>query len=362
MEYGLKPQVDISKLFGVFKNTTNSYKYLFFLSLLDIVKDKGATDLDISPFEIVSSMLHRAWYPYAYYRLSFGKQDKVTRALDRFKSELGAELGEATPQHVKQQIDSFLGKNGDVVRELARYVIHRFMSPFFREEVRGLQDAQKNGVIQEKSVQYFYERPFPYMIAEDRTITFNRYWFDYFRAHYPILHDWASWEWAKYMQEKNPSAPAIANKLHPSFARGAIHSNIRDLWIGFVADTDLRCIFSQGKLDPDNLALDHFLPWSFVTHNEPWNLIPVDPSTNSQKSDRIPAMDRFLEPFAECQYEFLSYIKDPRQFEKLTQSYIRDLRVNEEGLLNKGRLLEAYESHMTPLANLALNQGFSRFP
>ncbi|MBK5968358.1 MULTISPECIES: HNH endonuclease domain-containing protein [Thiorhodovibrio] len=48
----------------------------------------------------------------------------------------------------------------------------------------------------------------------------------------------------------------------------------------------------------------HHLPWSFVVHDQLWNLIPVPPSVNSAKSNRLPAAD-YLEPFTRLQHQAL---------------------------------------------------------
>ncbi|MBV9671480.1 MAG: hypothetical protein JO076_01470, partial [Verrucomicrobia bacterium] len=40
--------------------------------------------------------------------------------------------------------------------------------------------------------------------------------------------------------------------------------------------------------------IDHFLPWSFVTHDLIWNLTPVHKSENVRKSGAIPSL-RYLD-------------------------------------------------------------------
>ncbi len=67
-------KLDVSSLAGVFQNTTNSYKFYWFLAILDILQEDG-TQLTISKKEIALRMLSRVWYPLDYFKLSFGAQD-----------------------------------------------------------------------------------------------------------------------------------------------------------------------------------------------------------------------------------------------------------------------------------------------
>lgn len=76
-------RVNVSVLSQIFDNTTNSYKYLFFFSILDILKRRKFDTLSSISFkEIIVEMLANAWYPHNYFKLSFGTQDQITNKLD----------------------------------------------------------------------------------------------------------------------------------------------------------------------------------------------------------------------------------------------------------------------------------------
>ncbi|MDY6901110.1 MAG: hypothetical protein SWZ49_23970, partial [Cyanobacteriota bacterium] len=56
--------LNISALSRLFESTTNSYKYLYFLSLLDILKRENFDIVSpISFQDIIVEMLANAWYP-----------------------------------------------------------------------------------------------------------------------------------------------------------------------------------------------------------------------------------------------------------------------------------------------------------
>jgi CRISPR/Cas system Type II protein with McrA/HNH and RuvC-like nuclease domain len=57
----------------------------------------------------------------------------------------------------------------------------------------------------------------------------------------------------------------------------------------------VNCIYTQKPLDIGNYALEHFVPYAFVSHDMIWNLIPADPGFNSTKCDKLPSIDRYFD-------------------------------------------------------------------
>lgn len=53
------------------------------------------------------------------------------------------------------------------------------------------------------------------------------------------------------------------------------------------------------------MSIDHFVPRSYVSHDELWNLIPMRRSLNSSKNNRLPSWNKFFWPFA--RYQFYLY-------------------------------------------------------
>lgn len=348
-------KINLKSLAGVFNKRTNSYKFLFFLSLLDCVKNSQSKKISFT--EITTGMLYWAWYPYSYYRLSFGKQDQVTKILDQLKEE------DVDLKNAKEKIMNFVKNNSHVEKTLMEYVPFRFLTPFIKE-IEGANDGQKNKLIQEISKKHIHEALVPYTL-EENSLILNDHWFYYLKSHFHFLQEWTSWHWGEYMQSKNPSTPAVSKKLHPIINRTAFKREIVSDWTDFLIKNSFQCIFSGKDLKLDNFHLDHFIPWKFVAHNEPWNLLPIDPSTNSSKSDRIPDIKVYLEPFVQVQLNFLSFLYDSvgeSNFQKKTEGYLLDLKVrNSKELLEFEKLLTGYQSTVEPLSQLALQQGFQLF-
>ena len=75
--------LNIAALARLFNDTTNSYKYLFFLSLLDILRRHQFQIAAPIPLQdLIIEMLANAWFPHTYFKLSFGRQDKIAQQLD----------------------------------------------------------------------------------------------------------------------------------------------------------------------------------------------------------------------------------------------------------------------------------------
>ena len=63
----------------VFDKTVATYKYYWFLGVLDLYVKQGKTRMNV--WEIMISMVANAWYPVNYFRLSFGKSESLYEAI-----------------------------------------------------------------------------------------------------------------------------------------------------------------------------------------------------------------------------------------------------------------------------------------
>ncbi|MBX9252913.1 hypothetical protein H1Q63_02870 [Desmonostoc muscorum CCALA 125] len=361
-------RVNVSVLSQIFNNTTNSYKYLFFLSLLDIIKRRHFDTLSpISFEEIIVEMLANAWYPHNYFKLSFGIQDQIANKLDSLDLEISEPILKFRDTDKKLLRKIIQSQNiDDIITFISRYVPFRLIRPFFAQETKGLVDAKVNQtIINLANHQFEVTKPiycFDSEYLKDCTaLTLHQDWVEYIAENYSIVRGWLSWEWLYYMQKCNPSVPSVANKLFPPQQRDSL-SNQTKFWKLVLEHTEVHCIYSNFLLTTDNLSIDHYLPWSFVAHDQLWNLIPTSPSVNSSKSNNIPLTDLYFDKFIELQHLGLniSYEKmAQKQWNGYVEPYLSDLRIaNQNNLLNLNILREAYKTTLMPLISLAANQGF----
>ena len=297
-EHGLphSDSLDIQTLSRLFDRKTTSYKLIFFYSLLEITK-KNLFDSNqvINLQDLNVDMLVNSWYPHSVFRLSFGYQDTIANKLDELQIEIDKPLLKVTQndkQILREMIAEKLKENGaekSNKKDLRRYFPFRLIRPFF-PELRGIEDAKANQEVANLSISLFDSRRPIYKFTEDlKSIILHPDWANYFQRNYVIVHGWVIWNLISYMQGKNPNSPGIANKIFPPLGeRGSLQGQTK-YWKEVLRQApDIRCIYSDLIIAENDLSLDHYLPWSFVAHNNLWNLIPTPKSINSSKSNRIP--------------------------------------------------------------------------
>ncbi|KAB2954240.1 hypothetical protein F9B85_00655 [Heliorestis acidaminivorans] len=345
-------ELKVNVLSNVFSKTTSSYKYLFFMSLLELIRDNGFDIKKAISFnDIAKNMLVNAWYPHTFFRLSFGKQDQIGQVLDGLNIQSKA--------HNKDSLLKEFEKN-HIGYQLLRYVPYRFLRPFFIQ-LRGIPDSKLNidREIFLLATEKFEEVKPLYRFVESRDALFiHPEWMEYIRVNYTILEGWVAWNWLGYMQRKNPNVPALAKKLFPVIRREPLTAQTK-YWRTVSQYIQIRCIYSDEIVTKINL--DHYLPWSFIVHNHLWNLVPVTKEANSQKSNLLPS-SIYFDKFVELQYQGLVVTHKNLPFskwQKYVEPYIVDLRLKDDSdLLNYKRINKAYSEVMEPLRTLAAGQGF----
>ncbi len=350
--------LNIASLARLFKDTTNSYKYIFFLSVLDILKRRTFdTKTPITFKELVVEMLANAWFPYAYFKLSFGMRDQIIIQLDSLKLIVTDSVLKFTDTDKEQLRTIISDQNIDTA--LMRYVPYRLILPFLERSAKPKKDADVNKWVKEKAVSAYEIAATPYFIEQDG-IKINQQWANYFREHYAIIRGWVAWEWLNYMQRCNPNVPALANKLFPPQQRASL-SIQKKYWHVVLEHTPVSCIFSKERITQTAPPLDHFLPWSFVAHDQLWNLIPTIPNVNSSKSNHLPDSS-YYQDFITLQHLGLVTANEHlcmQEWNKYAESYLLDFKItNKNDLLNKDILAHAYQPILESLTNLAKGQGF----
>ncbi|HIK06157.1 MAG TPA: hypothetical protein IGS40_15810 [Trichormus sp. M33_DOE_039] len=360
--------LNISVLAGLFDSTTNSYKYLYFLSLLDILKRKNFDNLSTIYFrEIIVEMLANAWYTHNYFKLSFGKQDQIANKLNAIDIEITEPILKFRDTDKKLLRTAINNQNlDDIVISINRYVSYRLIRPFFAQETRGLKDYDVNPtIINLANNQFDTKKPLYSFDAEDQkncnAIILHPDWIQYLEENYIIVRGWASWEWLNYMQQRNPSTPNVVNKLFMPQERDSL-GNQTKYWKTILEHREIKCIYSKIKLNKNEISLDHYLPWSFVAHDQLWNLIPTTKSVNSSKSNNLPSETYFREFVSLQHLGLITYKQNVSQTKWLNdiESFVAELKVDQpDDLLNLEILINVYTKTIQPLISLATLQGFS---
>ena len=341
----------------VFNNTTNSYKLLWFLAILQMLRRRPAQAYPLS--DILTEMVVTAWHPVCLFRLSLGRQDKLQDAVIQIQVQ-----SKLAPAEDPAAVRQFVGTSPNAQARLAgfsRYVPTRFLTPWFADKLRGEMDNKRERLIPDLAlVSQKTPGATPYWFDAD-SIRLNESWTTFLVDNMAIVQAFAEHHLALYLQARNPNVPGVVNKLRAPTRRQL--STARQFWHSVRIDLAkaghperFQDIYSQQPLG-DSFAVDHFLPWSFVVHDLIWNLSPVAPSTNSSKNDGLPALHIYLPRLVKLHFEAINVArKRPQHLEDYTECFQMDT----EGLLALGvdGLTAKYQAVMAPQAQIAINQGF----
>lgn len=186
--------VNAMTLARIFDDYRNSYKFWFFLALLDAAERNFFNEKIPLPIdEIVLDMLTLAWYPHVYFRLSFGVQDKISAVLDEAALSI-AKVDSALKPWDKDLVRQYLARFSKPAK-LARYVPYRLVRPFL-PDITGLKkDQEVNSRVAEMCERYFVSStPPPYKIDRStKRIVLHKAWARYFRKNLALVRGWASW-------------------------------------------------------------------------------------------------------------------------------------------------------------------------
>ena len=135
---------------------------------------------------------------------------------------------------------------------------------------------------------------------------------------------WIQYEKVKWLQNNNPEVPGLVYKLAPMDEKMRKLGKVRKLWQGVLEYREIRDVFTGETINPGQYDIDHFIPWSFVMNDELWNLMPMDSSLSSAKSNRLPLWDPFFSRFSENQFIMYQQIQQRQDLQKLFKGCWRD--------------------------------------
>lgn len=337
----------------VFDSTTATYKFYWLLSLLDMhVKEQKETMLAL---DVASRMVAYAWYPIEYFKLSFGKGDSMSQIIP----DVAELTGITVDDKLESKTDVIMQAVKDdkkvkaSIKKLLKNVPFWFQTPWI--ETNKEQEMIARSQTLENDCLYSLSG-----WGEDLTVTINPKWSDYLNTNYDILRDFTLWNLTLFLQAKNPNVPNISGKLLRPEEREPLTKQ-KKFWNKVIElGGTINCIYTNNPLGMNDFDLDHFMPWSFVSHNQNWNLIPADGNFNSSKNNRIPDLDYYLPLMAARQHKALQlYIPVSGKRDTILNEYFA-LGVSPQDLMamTDEQFLNTYRKTFSPLSQMAINMGF----
>lgn len=336
----------ISLLAASFNNTSATYKYYWLLSILSELEQGNAV---IPKRRLFAGMISSAWYTVGYYHISFGKQDQLQRAISQIRELEGITIDEKQ-EIVKQKIIASLNPlTVKAIQYFDKEVPHRYLSPWFPESKGNRSEIHQRSANSENHSPY---------ALDELNLTINPLWQAYLVEHVGILKAFCYWHLSLYLQKHNPNVPDIPNKLIKPAKRNNLvkQRKVWDIVIEELGGVD--CIYTNQKLYKNGFAVEHFIPYAFVSHDLFWNLIPANTAFNSSKSDKLPRLEKYFDAFYNLQKTAVEIIKYKMPEEKLLEDYLsifpdlENLKVLPDDYKGK------FKSTIEPLITIASNNGF----
>lgn len=360
-------KVDVRILARIFEKMNQSYKLFWFKAIVEKVCNGIYA---ISYDELANDMIVNAWYMVLEYRLSLGAGNtKLVQVVKRAGEVSGLKSSEK-----REKILKFLRETGDKEiiagkKELVKEVPYRILRPFTKQINDKLWEGEKKKLAQVINMQphmmyYFKEMNSLYSKIEVQPI-----WIKYIQRNSAIILGWIYYRLIDYLQKRNPSIPGIPNKLYPPDERQNIIT-ARKYWKAvvkeaLVQETPIIDIYGKEPLKPEEIVIDHFIPWSYLTHDELWNLNVTIRNINSSKGNQLPDWKTYIESL--CEQEYRAYQignsdeRIKKLFEKCKKVHVNDERIR-EGLYRSGKTKIEFSNELTgillPVYESAKKAGF----
>jgi hypothetical protein len=338
-----------------------SYKIYWLLGILDEVS-AGKEEIDFK--QIIARMIVYAWYPILQYKLSFGRFDNLKKPVNYVSTK------ESFPSNYDdRKLLEHLNNSRDkelhvMMKELTYNVPYRLLSPFFPNELHGVKDSSKNKMITQLSLSS-EKCLYKIVKGENDKIVLNDGWAEYLKDNYKLIKSWIYYKLVCFLQMRNPNVPAIAFKLDAPKSRKL--TSATKLWGKILTSEKIKDIYTGEDFSSFNydkygvLSIDHFIPWSFVLHDEMWNLVPTFKNINSKKSDNLLLFDKYIDGFCSIQYKAFSYMCD-KKVEAALEQYMDVLRLDSAYDYYQYSSSEGFNSKLkqciAPIYQIAANQGF----
>ena len=323
--------LDIEGFSQMMKDPSFCYKFYWLEAIVKLIAENvRETTFDA----IIDEMISNAWYSVREFHVHLsgiqsdgGVRDGLERAI-----MLLTELSDLPANASKVEIKNEIRKHNDALKkykeQLTNMVPYRALAGFFAKS--GDVVDWGSTVRMTKYIKKFSEEKIllPYTFGESsklkKQVYFNSEWIDMIQDNAVSILGWIQYEKVKWLQNNNPEVPGLVYKLAPLDEKMRKLGKVRKLWNGVLELTEIRDVFKDEPIVFKEYDVDHFVPWSFVMNDELWNLMPMDSSLNSVKSNKLPHWDPFFERFASNQFVMYELISQKPGLHKLFEACYRD--------------------------------------
>ncbi len=324
-------KLDIEGFSRMMKAPSYSYKFYWLEAIVQLIcENKTEATYD----EIIDEMISNAWYTVLEFHIhlsgvwSGDVKDNLERAVCKL-SQVSGLPANASKIQIKNAIKEHNAFIHGEKQTLTNHVPYKALSGFAnRTDKKICLDSSAGRMMAYYNRLNETEILLPYTFGSqtglNRKLTFHEAWIQMIKDNAVSILGWIQCEKVKWLQNNNPEVPGLIYKLAPLDEKMRKLSHVRKLWDGIMELHPIADVFTDDKINEAEYDVDHFIPWSFVMNDELWNLMPMDSSLNSSKSNHLPDWNIFFNRFARNQYIMYGTIYEKEEIHKLYEACFRD--------------------------------------
>ena len=364
--------LDIPSFALMLKDPSYCYKFYWLEAIVQLIA-KGVTETTFD--EIIDEMICSAWYSVREFHIHLSGlgsdgsvRDGLERAIIRL-SELSDLPANASYVEIRNEIRAHNDDLYQSKEQLTHMVPYRALAGFFANAGETVNwDSVRRLTAYIEAFNHNHTA-LPYTFGQGsrlkKEVRFHQAWTQMIQDNTVSILGWIQYEKVKWLQNNNPEVPGLVYKLAPMDEKMRKLGKVRKLWEGVIEYRPIRDVFTGQLINENKYDIDHFVPWSFVMNDELWNLMPMDSSLNSSKSNRLPQWDPFFDRFAANQFAMYELMQEYPGIHKLYEGCWRDnlhsIWAGQE-LYRPGNTKETFEhileKNMLPVYDSARRQGY----
>ena len=365
-------RLDLEGFSYMMKDPSYCYKFYWLEALVKLISE-GITETTFN--DVIDEMICNAWYSVREFHIHLSGMQSGGRVRDGLEravlklTDLTGLSANASKVEIRNAIKEHETELKAAKEQLTNMVPYRALAGFFLKD----DNEVEWGSI--RRLTSYIERVnnevvlLPYTLGGSsklkKEIYFQPAWIEMIKDNTVSILGWIQYEKVKWLQNNNPEVPGLVYKLAPMDEKMRKLGKVRELWEKVLDVAEVRDVFTGEAIVPKKYDVDHFIPWSFVMNDELWNLMPMDSSLNSSKSNRLPQWDPFFERFADNQYLMYGLIHERdtihKSFEDCYRDNLHSIWAGQE-LYRKGNSRDEFygilKKNMQPLYDSARRQGY----
>ena len=355
--------LDTIHLQRLFDNMSECYKLFWFRAIVDAVAEgKNLLKYD----DIIDDMIANAWYMVTEYKLNLGPADTLEALVLEAQKKSGLKSSEKRDR-VVDVIRSLNDKELQKKKQtLTLNVPYRLLAPFLPEVKNKAWDGPKQDLAERINSYGGIIYRFQSISGLESTIIVDDLWAEYIKRNYELICGWIQYNLIVYLQRRNPNVPGISSKLSPPQERNLV--KVKNFWKAIMDVAPVHDIYGDITMDKKDISIDHFVPWSYVAHDEMWNLSPTTKSINSSKSNNLPDWNVYFPRLQSLEYNAYQLVWNYPQIHSLFDKCLKE-HVNSDDVqyklyrknLTEFEFNQSLEEIVRPVYEAAHNMGFANW-